>query len=329
MSHSRKCDARIQTADRRHRTTIPSPPVEEIQRRLLELLPPATFAQARRATSHLNLRDRLLNLPTMTAITLSLVGRQVPSLSEVLRLLEQEGLLWAESIDVSLQALSKRFASMPAEAFAALLAEVVATLPERPSGPSVETNNAVENHPLARAATRFSRLWIADASTLEHLRKSTIELRQHDGAALGGKILAIVDAIWHRPQAVFYHHHAGANEKLFNDQLLEALAEDGLLVLDRGFFSFKLFDAFTDQQKYFLTRATAKLRYRTVSVFEQHAHYRDEIIELGLYYGHPCRHPHGVDSLEWHLVSLSDKRPRSTAPLGSARRAAVSYSLAH
>ena len=299
MAHLRKRDARMQTADRRHRTTIPSPPVEEIQRRLLEVLTPATFAQARRATSHLNLRDRVLNLPTMTAITLSLVWRQIPSLSEVIRLLEQEDLLWAESLDVSLQALSKRFASMPAEAFAVLLQEVVAAMPDRTTIHTTAEREAVTK-PLARIAERFAKLWIADASTLEHLRKSTSELRQHDGAALGGKMLAIVDALWHRPQAVFYHRHAGANEKLFKEQLLQVLPERGLLVLDRGFFSFALFDAFTDQGKYFLTRAISNMRYRTQSLLSQGTHYRDEIIELGLHRSDPCEHPVRMVSVLWN-----------------------------
>jgi hypothetical protein len=40
----------------------------------------------------------------MMAIVVSLVYRQIPSLSEVTRVLEKEGLLWVESLKVSKQA---------------------------------------------------------------------------------------------------------------------------------------------------------------------------------------------------------------------------------
>jgi hypothetical protein len=40
------------------------------------------------------MRDRLLNLPVMVALILSLVYRQIAGLSEAVRVLKEEGLLW-------------------------------------------------------------------------------------------------------------------------------------------------------------------------------------------------------------------------------------------
>jgi len=40
------------------------------------------------------MRDRLLNLPVMLALILSLVYRQIAGLSEAVRVLKEEGLLW-------------------------------------------------------------------------------------------------------------------------------------------------------------------------------------------------------------------------------------------
>jgi hypothetical protein len=53
----------------------------------------------------------------MAAIVLSLVYRQVSGLSEVLRLLEREGLMWAGVIQVSKQALSNRLRDIPAQLY--------------------------------------------------------------------------------------------------------------------------------------------------------------------------------------------------------------------
>jgi hypothetical protein len=54
-----------------------------------------------------------------------LVYRQVSGLSEVLRLLEQEGLMWAGVIQVSKQALSNRLRDIPAQLFAQMFEQVV------------------------------------------------------------------------------------------------------------------------------------------------------------------------------------------------------------
>ena len=98
----------------------PSAEVAEITAHLREQLTAATFAKAREGHTHLKLRDRILNLPVMCAIVLSMVSRQFPSLSVVLRELKLKGLLWVESTTVSKEALSKRLAHMPSELFASL-----------------------------------------------------------------------------------------------------------------------------------------------------------------------------------------------------------------
>ena len=85
------------------------PPVAEIEKKLRSVLTPALFAPGR-MPGHWKLRNRLLTLPAMTAIVVSLVGRQIPSLREVLRVLAAEGLLWQPVLKVSCQALSKRLA---------------------------------------------------------------------------------------------------------------------------------------------------------------------------------------------------------------------------
>lgn len=63
------------------------------------------------------MRERLLTLPVMVAIVLSLVYRQINGLSELLRVLHQEGLLWVAPMRVSVEAVSKRLRVLPVNLF--------------------------------------------------------------------------------------------------------------------------------------------------------------------------------------------------------------------
>jgi len=111
--------------DLRRAVTAPAPSNEALEARLRAWVSPGTFASLK--TVHdkgRHLRDRVLTLPVMVAIVLSLVSRQSSGLSEALRVLEQEGLLWAEAQAVSKQALSDRLRTLPASLFAQLFEQV-------------------------------------------------------------------------------------------------------------------------------------------------------------------------------------------------------------
>lgn len=110
----------------RRRIQIPLPTIPEIEARLHEVLSPALLAPRRLSEQSLHLRNRILTLPVMAAIVLSLVWRHLTSLNEVLRLLAQEGLLWTEAIKVSQQALSKRLVTLPASLFETAFGEAMA-----------------------------------------------------------------------------------------------------------------------------------------------------------------------------------------------------------
>jgi len=61
----------------------------------------------------LGLRERVLTLPIMVALVLSMIWRQIDKVTELVRLLRTEGLLWADPKQVSQQALSERFRTFP------------------------------------------------------------------------------------------------------------------------------------------------------------------------------------------------------------------------
>lgn len=101
--------------DLRHRSQIPAPEIAEIEQRRYQLLSPALLAP-REMERHnpkdpnrlMRMRARLLTLPVMMAIMLSLVSRRLPSLAEAQRLLERDGLLWASPLQVRQQAITSK-----------------------------------------------------------------------------------------------------------------------------------------------------------------------------------------------------------------------------
>lgn len=76
-----------------------------VEARLTELISPASYA----LTNHyhnLGLRWRIVNLPVMVALILTMIWRQVSSVTTLVQMISRETLLWAPPTQVSQQALS-------------------------------------------------------------------------------------------------------------------------------------------------------------------------------------------------------------------------------
>lgn len=285
--------------DFRHRSQIPLPAVEDVEQQLMDALNPSLLAprqlerrDPRQPQRLIRMRQRLLTLPVMVAIIVSLVWRRVPSVAEVQKILAQESLLGMAPLQVSPQAINKRLDVLPAAVMGQLLVEVCTRL-QAQAPPTLP-------HPSwAPVREHFPRLAIVDGSTLEALRKKTEVLRQREGLVLAGKVMVMVEAFSHRPLWQHYTEDAAANDKRFAVEILAALPVGGLLIFDLGFFSFLWFDTFTDQQKYFVTRMREKTAYHTVQVLSQGPYYRDECIEVGQYRSNPCKHPLRMVSVLW------------------------------
>ena len=277
--------------DHRRQTQLPAPPIAQIEQQLFSLLTPGSFKPLRLAQGEKKRRDRLLTLPVMMAIVVSLVYRQIPGLSEILRVLESEGLLWVEALSVSKQAISKRLQTLPAALFAQVFEQVMQRMHSHktqlpvPKGWELVQQN-------------FTALWIADGSTLEALRRQ-LKVLKDQTTALGGKMMMVVEAFNHRPVASWYSEKATANDKTFADELLARLPVGGLLIFDLGFFDFVWFDAFTTANKFFVTRLRAKTAYKVTRCLSQGQYYRDEIIQMGQYRSNPCEHPVRLVSVLW------------------------------
>ena len=118
----------IQRERSKRPTMAPSAP--EIEARLTELIHPAPYAQVA-AVHAMRLRQRILNLPVMLAFVLSLIWRHLGSVTEAVRVLREEGLLWTQPTTVSAQAVTDRLGSLPTPLFAGVFHEVVPQLQQR------------------------------------------------------------------------------------------------------------------------------------------------------------------------------------------------------
>jgi len=287
--------------DFRHRVPGPLPSVAEVEAELYALLTPALLAprqlerrDPRNPKRRIRLRARILTLPVMVALVVSLVWRRLGAIAEVQRVLAQEGLLWVSPLQVSEQAIAKRLDTLPANALAAVFTEVSTRLQAQPPPqlPGLESWTGVR--------AQFARIAMVDGSTLEAIRKKTQTLQDQPGLVLAGRMMVMVEAFTHRPLWQLYTEDAAANDKRFAPEILAALPEGGLLIFDLGFFSFLWFDDFTEQRKYFVTRLRQKTAYRTTQLLSSSPYYRDELIEVGLHHSHPCRHPLRLVSVLWH-----------------------------
>jgi hypothetical protein len=233
------------------------------------------------------LRERVLTLPVMTAMVVSLVWRRIPSLTEVLRVLTREGLWWVHTLTVSKQALSKRLEKIPAALFAHVFQEVISRiqLTRRPQEPLLPGQEAG-----AKVQRAFSASWIADGSTLEALKKKLDRLEEPT-SVLDSKMLRLVEAFTHVPVPAWYTTEAAANANTCWDKLVEKLSVGGLLIFDLGFFHFCRCDALTAAQQFFVTRLREKTASRVVTLLSQGPCYRDEILQRGLYRFNPCQYP--------------------------------------
>jgi hypothetical protein len=110
-------------------------------------------------------RERIFNLTLMVVAVLTLIWRQVPSVHELTRMLEQQELLWGKAVKVSQQALSQRFLSFPAELFEHVFHNLLPLLQAR--------WHQRQQRPLPVAVkwakSHFDQIWAVDCSTLEAL----------------------------------------------------------------------------------------------------------------------------------------------------------------
>ena len=278
MAHSQKS-----IRDHARNRTHPNVDNQVISQQLENLVKPCVYNQLAYYRS-LEMRARILSLPLMLAAVLTLVWRQVPSVRELNRMLAREDLLWAKMTKVSQQALSQRLLTFPAELFERVLSDLLVTLNQRWCQRKKRTLPLSINY----ASQHFERLWIVDASTLEALFRKLKSLESSNLGKLGGRICAVVDLKTRYPVQTWFDERPYAHESNYVPNLLELVTPKTLLLLDRGFWNYRLFEQLMLAQSDFITRLKSNAKYESISILSQSSTHRDTLVRLGTgYQGNP------------------------------------------
>ena len=275
----RKTGSRVRhtRAIQRDRSKRPpaAPPAEAVTERLADLIHPATLAQLDHFRT-LGLRERVLTLPVMVALVLSMIWRPVGGVAELQRLLEREGLLWTAPTPVRRQSLSERLRTFPAGLFERVLASVLPVMHER---------WAARQRPLppelAWAQARYTAVLAADGSTLDALLRQVGLLRDLPDHPLAGRMLALLDVCARLPRTLWYASDPQAHDQRFWPQLAAAVPAGALLLLDLGFTNFARYAELTAAQVTWLTRAKDNLAYTVERSLERTARVHDTLIWIG------------------------------------------------
>jgi hypothetical protein len=269
--------------DHVRRVNVPGPRDETLQAQFKELLSPAIYAQMAYYRS-LKLRDRILGLPLMIAAILALLWRQIPSVCELTKTLNREGVLWMRPVQVSQPALSKRLLTFPAELFQGVFASLLPKLRER---------WLARQRPLPAAVVcalqTFPHIYAVDGSTLEALFRKLKALKDTAVGTLAGKICTVIDLATRLPEQIWYTAEALAHDIGFKTQILALVQAGTLWIFDRGFYDFTFFDDLIERSGHFITRLKANAVFKVQTILCHTTEIRDRLITLGGENG-PCLH---------------------------------------
>jgi hypothetical protein len=260
--------------DRSKRPPV-SPPDPQVEARLTDLIHPLTLRQV--AQYHdLGLRERVLSLPVMVALVLSMIWRQVGSVTTLTHLLHHEGLLWTAPVRVSQQALALRLRVFPADLFRQVLDDLL---------PQMQGRWQARQRPLppelAWARDRFTAVLAADGSTLDALLRKVGLLREREDTPLAGRMTALLDVCSRLPRRLWYEADAQAHDQRAWPAILAALPAGALLLFDLGYTNFGVFLQVTLAQVTFVTRAKSNLAHEVVRTLRRSSHVHDALVWIG------------------------------------------------
>ena len=264
-------------AIQRDRTKHPvaTPSDEQIQERLTEIIHPATLAQVN-YFHRLGLRERTLGMVVMMALVLEMIWRQISGVSEMVRLIQTEAVLWASPKKVSQQALSQRLASLPSEMFLKVLLAILPIMQQR----WTERKRPLPPE-IAWAQQHYTEVAAVDGSTLDALIRKIGLLKDLPQNPLAGKITGLLNLCSRLPSQLWYEADPKTHDQRFWPQILSALQAGTLLIFDLGYTNFGIFAQLTLAQVKFITRAKSNLVYSLEQRLVQSAAVRDSLVWIG------------------------------------------------
>jgi hypothetical protein len=260
--------------DRSKRPMV-SPPDEQVEQHLYEIVYTATLGQV--AYFHQQgLRERTLTLPVMVALLLSMVWRQIGGVSDLVRAVQTEAVLWAAPMKVSQQAIAQRLSDLPAVLFESIVSEVLPILHQR-----WQKRQRPLPAELKWAQQHYTRVLSVDGSTLDALIRKIGLLKDLPQHPLAGKITALLDVCSRLPMHLWYEPNPQAHDQSFYPRIQSVLERGMVLIMDLGYINFAVFSQLTDQGVTFITRAKTNLRYEVIEVLHLSAAVHDQLIWIG------------------------------------------------
>lgn len=298
----------VLSRDHARSRAAPAPPCDEFDAIATVLVYPVALGIWKRHQGSA-LRGRVPTLPVLVGILLSLVWRQIPSVSGLKRVLAREPLLWVEPTQLSQQAIAERLETMPASLFAELWHELAPTLLERAAQrPPQHADLLAHLHP------SYARVWLLDSSRLEAVFKKSKAVQERPGTVLGGTLTAVLDLGSHLPVQVWVDPSSDVNDRKIVPSVCERTPPGTIVVLDRGFNSFVGFDAFTDQGATVVGRWTANLAYDVQQTLACTPTSIDQLVRVGRFRSNPCQHPlrriGRLDHGQWHWWVTTEIDPQ-------------------
>lgn len=132
-----------------------------------------------------------------------------------------------------------------------------------------------------------------DRTTLDPVLRSLPALRNvppGDHILLPGSLHGAFDLRTQQWRALHYTDHPHQNEKVHARDLVADLPTGSLMVMDRGYFGFKLLDDLTDAGHHWLMRCPANLSLNVLHTFVQRDDITDQVIEMGIYKNDRAKH---------------------------------------
>lgn len=260
--------------DRSNRPVV-QPPDEEITARLTALIHPLTLTHQAHYYD-LGLRQRLLTLPVVLSLVLSMIWRQIDSVRSAVLLLERQGFLWTSPVRVSHQALNQRLRTLPASLFRQVLFDLLPQMAERWRARSRPLPPEV-----AWATAHYTEVLAVDGSTLDALIKKVGLLADRTDTPLAGRMTALLHIGSRLPAHLWYEPDAAAHDQRAWDQILAVLPAGALLLFDLGYASFARFAQLTAAQVTFVTRAKSNLAYTVDATLRHTSTAHDDLVWVG------------------------------------------------
>lgn len=259
----------------RTKRAIAAPSDKQIQERLTDIVHPATLAQVS-YFHQLGLRERTLSLVVMVAFVLEMIWRQISGVSDLVRLVQTESVLWVSPKKVSQQAFSQRLTSLPAQLFLNILLSIL---------PQMQVRWAERKRPvppeIAWAQERYGAVQVVDGCTLDALVRKIGLLKNLPDYPLAGRMTALLNLSSRLPLQIWYEADAQAQDQRFWPQILAALQANTLLMFDLGYLNYARFAEMSLAGVKFITRAKSSLVYSFERALVNTPSVRDSWVWIG------------------------------------------------